>query len=95
MRQNINETKELLLWKYKQDWQTFSQINQNKETEEQKCKIRDEKVNITITMKSRESLGNALKTSILKWRKVEKKWVNYIYIVPSTKIKSGGFKQHK
>lgn len=31
-----------------------------------KYKIGDEKVNITITMKSRESLGNALKTSILK-----------------------------
>lgn len=39
MRQSINETKELLLWKYKQDWQTLSQINQNKETEEQNIKL--------------------------------------------------------
>lgn len=39
MRQSISETKELLLWKYKQDWQTLSKINQNKETEEQNIKL--------------------------------------------------------
>jgi hypothetical protein len=45
-KKKINET-ELVLWKYKQDWQTLNQTNQRKE-KTQTNKIRDKKGDLTI-----------------------------------------------
>ena len=52
---------ELVLWKDKQDWQTFNQTHQEKQREDPKYKTRNERGEITTDSKETQRIIRTLK----------------------------------